>query len=116
MPFGGTSIGSSGWWPFVVAMTRTGSSASPSKQRRIRSQPGSWAVLLATRTSGPSPPGSSMSGWGSSNSSGPVTTASAGQARGYSSCGKVPTIDEPVADAAVEAVLAAAGRSAPVSR
>ena len=45
----------SGRWPLVVATTRTGSSASPSKARRIRSQSGSWAVLEATSTSGSSP-------------------------------------------------------------
>ena len=37
---GGTSIGSSGWWPFVVARTRTGSSASPSKQPGSGRSPG----------------------------------------------------------------------------
>jgi hypothetical protein len=92
MPFAGTSIGRAGVWPFVVAITRTGSRSRPAKLLRISAHSGSWAVLEATRTSGSSPAGSSTSGWGSSNSSGPVITASAGQSRGYSNCGNVPAI------------------------
>ena len=77
--------------PFVVASTRTGSSASASSATRTSRQSGSWAVDAATSTSGPSPSGSSTSGYGSSNANGPVTCTSAGQLRGYSSCGNVAT-------------------------
>ena len=71
----------------VVATTRTGSSASAASAVRTRWFSESWAVLGATRTSGASPGGSSMSGWGTSKAIGPVTSTEAGQARGYSSCG-----------------------------
>ena len=58
---------------FVVASTRTGSSASASSATRTSRPSGSCAVLGATSTSGPSPSGSSTSGYGSSKLIGPVT-------------------------------------------
>ena len=48
-------------------------------------------MLGATSTSGASPGGSSISGWGCSKVIGPVTSTPAGQRRGYSSWGKVAT-------------------------
>ncbi|HVS99965.1 MAG TPA: hypothetical protein VHE08_05555 [Solirubrobacterales bacterium] len=68
-----------------MATTRTGSAASAARAARTRWLPESCAVLGATRTSGASPGGSSMSGWGTSKAIGPVTWTEAGQARGYSS-------------------------------
>ncbi len=48
-------------------------------------------MLGATRTSGPSPSGISISGCGTSKNIGPVTSTWSGQRRGYSSCGNVAT-------------------------
>ncbi|HET8639154.1 MAG TPA: hypothetical protein VFL89_02785 [Solirubrobacterales bacterium] len=88
----GTSIGSCGTTRLVVATTRTGSSARAASAVRTRWLRESWAVLGATKTSGSSPGGSSISAWGSSKAMGPVTSTPAGQLRGYSSWGKVATI------------------------
>ncbi|HZE04644.1 MAG TPA: hypothetical protein VE127_05430 [Solirubrobacteraceae bacterium] len=87
----GTSIGRCGTTRLVVATTRTGSPASADSAVRTRWLRESCAVLGATSTSGSSPGGSSISGCGSSNVIGPVTSTPAGQLRGYSSWGKVPT-------------------------
>ena len=100
----GTSIGLCGTTRLVVATTRTGSSASAASAVRTRWFSESCAVLGATRTSGASPGGSSISGWGSSKVIGPVTSTPAGQRRGYSSWGKVADQRQVGADPAVEAL------------
>ena len=61
-------------------------------------------MLGATRTSGASPGGSSISGCGISNVIGPVSSTPRGQRRGYSSWGKVADQRELGADPAVEAL------------
>jgi hypothetical protein len=89
--FAGTSIGTVGSRRFVVASTRTGSSASPSSAARSIRCSGSWAVEGATSTSGALPGGGSTGPNGCSHISGPVTRTQGSSGRGYSSCGKVAT-------------------------
>ena len=59
---GASGSGPPGSRRFVVATTRTGSSASASSDARTSRSSGSCAVLGATSTSGSSPSGSSISG------------------------------------------------------
>src|SRR5205085_387395 len=76
---------------FVLANTRTGSSARPSSAACSIRSVGSCDVLGAIRTSGSSPGGGSgISPFGCSQSSGPVTFIHGShRSRGYSSWGKV---------------------------
>ena len=79
-------------------------SASPSSAARSSRWSGSWAVDGATSTSGSSPGGGSTSSYGGSQISGPTTWTCAGQRRGYSSSGNVPTMHSRCAEPAVEAL------------
>jgi hypothetical protein len=89
---GGTRAGSGMPGRLVVAITRTGSSRSPSNAAAIIRPSGSCEVLGAISTSGASPGGGSTASAGRSQSSGPVTSKAGFQSRrGYSSCGKVAT-------------------------
>ena len=71
---------------------------------RTRWLPESWAVLGATRTSGSSPGGSSISGWGTSKVIGPVISTPAGQLARVLELGEGPDQRQVGADAAVEAL------------
>ena len=83
-----------------IAITRTGSSASPSRHASSRRCDGSCEVEVATSTTGPRPGGGETRGPPGSHSIGPTTRCHGCHARGYSSCGNVPTIvsarDNPV--------------------
>ncbi|HUJ34525.1 MAG TPA: hypothetical protein VLW51_04905 [Solirubrobacteraceae bacterium] len=90
--FAGTPAGRPNGRRFHVASTRTGSPPSPASAARSSRCEGSWAVDGATSTSGSSPGGGSTAENGGSHISGPTTCTPAGQRRGYSSWGNVPTM------------------------
>ena len=102
--------------PFQVAITRTGSSASPSSAARSSRCDGSWAVDGATSTTGPEPGGGATGDDGGSHSSGPTTRTHDGQSRGYSSCGSRRHQRQRPRDARCGRTAAARARAAPGTR